>query len=232
MTREPSEPRHCAGCPARDHGFCSRVPEPLRDRFRATVRPAGAESLAGEDGGTLTGWDLAVVSRGTLAMRSTFEDGRRAITDFMLPGEVLHANEGGNRRGREVTVSSDFRLCLVPSLEAEFDPAECHCLERYIRSDAVNHLEELRDMLAALARLGPTERVARLLLGLRDRLNPDGRTIDPPFSRSDVADLLGMRAETLSRSLLALERAGLIRRNGPKKIEILDPDGLAKVASG
>ena len=90
----------------------------------------------------------------------------------------------------------------------------------------------MRDRIAALARLDPTERVAYLLLGLRERMNPDGKAIDLPFSRSDIADLLGMRAETVSRSLRALERAGLIRRDGPKRIEILDPPGLAATAGG
>ena len=232
MATDRSEHPSCAACPARDHGFCSRLPEPLQKRFRETVRPAAPGRLAGENGGALSGWDLAVVSRGTVAVRSTFEDGRRALTDFMVPGEVLHAHESGSREGREITTSSDFLLCLVPSLEAEFEPADCSCLERYIRSDALSHIEALRDRIAALARLGPTERLAHLLLGLRERLDPEGRTIRLPFSRNDLADLLGMRTETVSRSLLALEEADLIRRNGPKTIEILDPAGLASAADG
>ena len=227
-----SEHPRCADCPARDRGFCSRLPEPLRNRFRHVVRAAAPERLKGGNGGGLAGWDLAVVSRGTVAVRSTFEDGRRAITDFMVPGEVLHAQDVGNRKEWEVAASPDFALCLVPNLEAEFDPADCHCLERYIRSDAVSHIEALRDRFAALARLDPTERLAHLLLGLRERLNPEGRTVNLPFSRNDIADLLGMRTETVSRALFALEQADLIRRNGPKKIEILDPAGLAAVVGG
>ena len=232
MARDLSEHSICADCPARDHGFCSRLPEPLQKRFREAVRPAAPERLTGEYGGGLTGWDLAIVSRGTVAVRSAFEDGRRAITDFMVPGEVLHAHGSGNRKGREMTASSDFVLCLVPNLEAEFDAADCNCLERYIHSDAVSHIEALRDRIAALARLDPTERLAHLLLGLRERLNSEGRRLSLPFSRNDIADLLGMRTETVSRSLLALEQASLIRRNGPKTIEILDPAGLAAAAGG
>ena len=232
VARVPSERSICADCPARDHGFCSRLPEPLQKRFREAVRPAAPERLAGENGGGLAGWDLAVVARGTVAVRSTFEDGRRALTDFMVPGEVLHTHEGANPKGREITASPDFLLCLVPNLEAVFEPADCSRLERYIHSDAVGHLEALRDRIAALARLDPVERLAHLLLGLRGRLDPDGRTIRLPFSRTDLADLLGMRTETVSRALFALEQAELIRRHGPKTIEILDPAGLATAAGG
>ena len=232
MARESLEPRHCRDCPGRDHGFCSRLPEPLRKRFREAVRRAAPERLIEENGRGLAGWDLAVVSRGTLAVRSTFEDGRRAITDFAVPGEVLHAREDDKRSGRDITASPDFLLCLIPDLEANFDSADCRCIERYLRSDAVAHIEALRDRIAVLARLDPPERLAHLLLGLRERLNPDRQVVDLPFSRNDIADLLGMRAETVSRALLALERDDLIRRDGPKRIEILNPSGLAAVADG
>ncbi len=232
MARDPPELPKCADCPARASGFCGRLPDPLRSRFRTIGRPVAPERLAEESGGAIAGWDIAVVSRGIVAMRRAFEDGRRAITDFMVPGEVLHAREFGGGNGREVTASPSSVLCLFPSLETEFDPADCYCLERYIRADAVGHVEALRDRIAALARLGPRERLAHLLLGLYERLDPEGRTVIIPFSRADISDLLGMRMETISRSLHALERAGLIRRNGPKKIEILDPAGLATVVAG
>lgn len=229
---ETSEHSHCADCRARGGGFCSRLPEPLQKRFREAVRPSAPERLTGENGGGLSGWDLAVVSRGTVAVRSTFEDGRRAVTDFLVPGDVLHVNDGGDRRGREISASSDFLLCLVPNLETEFEPADCHCLERYLRSDAVSHIEELRDRVAALGRLDPTERLAHLLVGLWERTNPEGRMVRLPFPRGEIADLLGIRTETVSRSLLALEQAELIRRDGPKRIEILDSAGLAAAAGG
>ena len=232
MARESLEHHHCANCPGREHGFCGRLPEPLRQRFREAVRHTAPERLREENGRGLAGWDLAVVSRGTLSVRSTFEDGRRAITDFVVPGEVLHAREDGDRSARDITASPDFRLCLIPNLEADFDSADCRCIERYIRSDAIGHIEALRDRIAALARLGPSGRLAHLLLGLRERLNPDGQAVDLPFSRDDIADLLGMRAETVSRALLALEQADLIRRDGPRRIEILDPSGLAAAADG
>ena len=150
----------------------------------------------------------------------------------MVPGELLHANAGSARRGRQISTSSNFRLCLVPSLEAVFDSADCRCLERYVQTDAISHIEELRDMIASLARLAPKEKIAHLLLGLRERLNPERHTLNLPLSRGDIADLLGIRTETISRALLNLEKAKLIRRNGPRTVEILDPTGLKEMASG
>lgn len=233
--REPGarpEPPHCAGCPAWGQGFCGRLPVSLKARFRDAVRSFAPDRGPDEEGRALGVWDLAIVSRGTAAIRSAFENGQQAITDFMVPGDLLHENGGGERGGYRFTASSDFRLCLIPNLETAFDADDCRCLERCIRSDAVHHIEELRGMIAALARLGPREKVAHLLLGLRQRLNPVGTTLTLPFSRGDVADLLGVRTETVSRALRALEDSELIRRTGSRTIEVLDPAGLRRLAGG
>ena len=232
MKEATSGNSRCADCPARDAGFCSRLPEALKQRFRAVVRSTGRERLTDENGAPLATWDVAVVARGNLAVRHTFEDGRRAITDFLFPGELVHDCGAGTRMGRQTTTSSDFQICLIPRLDDAFDSEDCHCLERYIRYDANAHIEDLREMIAALARLSPKERVAHLLLSLRKKLNPNGRTIGLPFSRNDIADLIGIRVETVSRALLELEQADLIRREGPKQIRFLDPDGLEVVAGG
>jgi len=232
LTREPPEPQQCKVCPGSNHGFCGRLPEPIRKRFREVVRRVAPQRLTEGNEKGFSGWDLAVISRGTLTVGSTFEDGRRAITDFLIPGEVLHAREDGDRSGHDVTASPDFLLCLIPKFEADFDAAECRCIERHLRSDAIGHIDALRDRIAALARLDPPERIAYLLLSLRERLSSDGQVVNLFFSRNDIADLLGMRAETVSRAMLTLEEANLIRRDGPRRIEILDPPGLAAIASG
>ena len=196
------------------------------------MRSAGGERLTDDDGAPTGNWDIAVVAQGSAAVRKPFRDGRRAITDYLFPGELIHVDGDRAQRGRQITTSRDFRVCLVPKLDAAFDADDCHCLERYIRNDAISHIEDLREMLAALARLGPKERLAHLLCGLREKLNPEGRTVRLPLSRSDIADLIGIRVETVSRALHDLEQASLIRRNGPKTIEILDLDLLAAVAAG
>ena len=228
---EPAPPAHCASCPARDHGFCGQLPHPLKSRFQRAVRPFAPGRAAVEVDRGLGAWDLAVVSRGTATLRTDLEDGQRAITDYTVAGELLHADGArGVREGRRLAASPDFRLCLIADLETAFTPDDCRCLERYVRSSAVQHIEELRSTIAAVARLRPRARIAHLLLGLRRRLAPDARTLDLPFSRTEIADLLGMRTETVSRALSRLEAAGLIRRDGARAIELLDPEGLGRMA--
>ena len=190
------------------------------------------EFLSDGDGREFADWDLAVVSRGAMSVRSAFEDGRRAVTDFMFPGDVVHASGATEQGGRQFATTSDFHVCRVPELHSTFEADDCHCLERHLRADALVHIENLRDTVAVLARLEPKERLAHLLLAMHDRMNPEDGVVNLPFSRSEIADMLGMRMETVSRAMFALESAGTIRRNGPKNIHILNRDALRSVASG
>ncbi len=77
-------------------------------------------------------------------------------------------------------------------------------------------------------RSGPAlARVARFLVASA-KLIDAGR--QAPFSKQHVAQLLGIRAETMSRCLKKLQTAGLIESGRPVKIR--DPDRLAEVARG
>ena len=77
-------------------------------------------------------------------------------------------------------------------------------------------------------RSGPAlARVARFLLASA-KLIDAGR--QAPFSKQHVAQLLGIRAETMSRCLKKLQTAGLIESG--RAVRIRDTDRLAEVARG
>jgi CRP/FNR family transcriptional regulator, cyclic AMP receptor protein len=77
-------------------------------------------------------------------------------------------------------------------------------------------------------RSGPAlARVARFLVASA-KLIDAGR--QAPFSKQHVAQLLGIRAETMSRCLKKLQTAGLIESG--RTVKIRDPDRLSEVARG
>lgn len=77
-------------------------------------------------------------------------------------------------------------------------------------------------------RSGPAlSRVARFLLA-SSKLIDAGR--QAPFSKQHVAQLLGIRAETMSRCLKKLQTAGLIESG--RTVKIRDTERLAEVARG
>jgi CRP-like cAMP-binding protein len=73
------------------------------------------------------------------------------------------------------------------------------------------------------------QRLASLLLGLLHHpefYNERDRHLHLPISHYDLADYLGIARETVGRTITTLERDGLIRRIGPKTMQILDVAGL------
>jgi len=113
------------------------------------------------------------------------------------------------------------------------------------------HRDDMRDylsrspsvaykMLETLStRLGSTEvqlssvtgeeaghRVASYLMRLAEDSGSNQVTL--PIPKKDVASYLGMKPETFSRRLAGLEDAGLVRLNGHRGIDILDPEALSR----
>jgi CRP/FNR family transcriptional regulator, anaerobic regulatory protein len=88
-----------------------------------------------------------------------------------------------------------------------------------------------------LGRKTAQEKVAALLLTILQR------TLQPcpdceqgpcrqlmPLTRTEMADYLGLRLETVSRQLKQLEAIGIIKRLDPRRISVRDADALVHAA--
>ena len=56
------------------------------------------------------------------------------------------------------------------------------------------------------------------------------QTIALPMSRQDIADFLGLKKETVSRSFTHLDKEGFINRTTSHEIEVTDLAGLRELA--
>jgi CRP-like cAMP-binding protein len=105
-----------------------------------------------------------------------------------------------------------------------FALAVIHDLGSRLRSSA----EQIRSL--AVERV--EQRIARTLLKLAETAGsdvPEGRVIEMPLTRQDVADMTGTTVETAIRVMSKLRRAGLIRtRRG--KVVLVDLDALLEIA--
>jgi CRP-like cAMP-binding protein len=105
-----------------------------------------------------------------------------------------------------------------------FALAVIHDLGSRLRSSA----EQIRSL--AVERV--EQRIARTLLKLAETAGsevPEGRVIEMPLTRQDVADMTGTTVETAIRVMSKLRRAGLIRtRRG--KVVLVDMDALLEIA--
>jgi len=100
-------------------------------------------------------------------------------------------------------------------------------------------LENSLDLVYSLGQRTAIERLAVLLLYLRNRhciadgladLDPSLDTLAVPMSRQDIADFLGLKKETVSRSFTQLDKRGLIDRPDNFHVVITNLAGLRDLA--
>jgi CRP/FNR family transcriptional regulator len=102
-------------------------------------------------------------------------------------------------------------------------------------------LEDAFDLVYSLGQRTAVERLAVFILYIRhwNRLSGDiGDDLDPalnavhlPMNRVDIADFLGLKKETVSRSFRHLEDRRLVRREDHHHVHILDLMALRQIAS-
>jgi CRP/FNR family transcriptional regulator len=107
-------------------------------------------------------------------------------------------------------------------------------MERLLLQRTLAALGVARTRILSLARQSAQEKIAGFLLDMALRASstgcratPDGpMTFDLPLTRGQIADVLGLTIETVSRQMTRLKTAGVIALPGGRAITISDPDAL------
>lgn len=151
-------------------------------------------------------------------------DGRRQIVDILLPGDFFGLKGGRQRFAVQAiadrTIVAGFPRRTVETL-MENNPRIAHEVNERI----LTRLARLQENLLIVSTMTSVEKVRAFLAYMVGRLpsGPDG-VIDLPLSRYDIADQLGISAETVSRAISALKSDGVIHLGGPRQVLPLDAD--------
>lgn len=179
-----------------------------------------------------TGAPLAV-TRGWAAYVRVLADGRRQILRFALPGDLMRQDPGRGPAAWSVTalteVSTVRAAPLVEAAAADRSSGLGRALATAFRDEERQFLEQI----VRLGRLTATERVASLMLELRDRLEVvglgDARQFPCPLTQEMLADAMGLSAVHVNRVLKELRESGaLVLRSGVA--QITGPQALADLA--
>lgn len=93
-------------------------------------------------------------------------------------------------------------------------------------SDRLTHLERTLESMGAKT---IDKRVSVILVDFAEKFGKkkgDHILLDLPLNREGIASYIGLTRETVTRKMKRMERDGIIRAIGNKKIEILDWDAL------
>ncbi|MDR3475464.1 MAG: helix-turn-helix domain-containing protein [Devosia sp.] len=191
------------------------VPDTLAALFRGQVEERF-------DTGTAMFWegdparDVFEVVAGVLRIYRILGDGRRVITGFLYPGDLV----GVSLRDRYLYTAEAVTPMKVRRFSRRrFDDEMVRFpeLRPQLFARVCDEMAAAQDQMVLLARKTAEERVCSFLLDVARRVEVDRAdlpVIDIPMTRLDMADYLGLTIETVSRTMSKLMRAKIIAAEG------------------
>lgn len=227
----------CAECSVRETAICQSLSsdslEELSRKGRHRTIERGEAVLWQGDESVLVG----NVIEGVLKLAVSTADGREQTLGIVFPSDFI-GRPFGPTTPHSVVALTDARICTFP--RSAFDDFACEHpeLEHKLLRRTLTELDRTRQWMLLLGRKSAAERVAAFLLKMGLRLAPrckdrSGRTslrFELPFGRQDIADLLGLTIETVSRQITRLRDRGVIDTPNRRSVIVLDIEGLEALA--
>lgn len=228
----------CDTCLVRNRAICSSLDgeelKALNNIGRRRMLAPG-ESLMWEGEDSVL---VANVIEGVLKLSTGTEDGREQIVGVVYPSDFI-GRPFGSTSGHGVTALTDARVCVFSRKDFDTFAREHPSLEHKLLQRTLAELDRTRRWMLLLGRKSAGEKVASFLLEMSERLVQPGCVDAPdmplrrfalPFSRQQVADVLGLTIETVSRQFTRLKADGIIDLPSRREVVILDRASLAAEA--
>mgnify|MGYP001169472109 CR=1 FL=1 len=169
---------------------------------------------------------------GFLALSKTAANGRRQIINFLFPGEYC----GITKRDYfmcDIECLSFTSLRIISKDNFENTLNNNSALMREIHDQQIYWNDGLEELIFLLGARSTEEKIASFLIFLnirQYRYLQDPLYKEIPLSRADIGDFLGMRVETVSRTLSKFRKLKAIKSFDNNRIKILDYAALTKIA--
>lgn len=223
----------CADCTVRETAICQSLNECDLDELnkfgRHQVLKRGQTVLWQGDESLLVG----NVLEGVLKLSVSTIDGREQTLGIMFPSDFI-GRPFGPRTSHSVVALTDARICTFRRTAFD-DFAQRHPdLEHKLLQRTLTELDRTRQWMLLLGRKSAGARVSAFLIEMSSRYasscdyaeRSGPIRFELPLSRQDIADLLGLTIETVSRQITSLRDEGIIETPNRRTITILDPDQL------
>ena len=224
----------CAECPVRDSAACSVLSEEERDALaaagRTRVLKRGEMLFAAGDEDAA----CATLVSGALKVSAVDIDGNEQILSLVHPsgfvGEMF-----APFAHYDVVALTESKLCTFAKADLEAGLTTYPALTKALLRRSQEDLYSTRSLLELTAHASAEARLAAMLCDFAKAASNSpchsASEFELPLTRGEIANMLGLTIETVSRKLGELEDVGAIRRKGKRGIELLDPAHL-QVLSG
>jgi CRP/FNR family transcriptional regulator len=220
----------CDTCVVRNRAICAALDAPELAALNSIGRRrnlAAGESLIWEGEDSVL---VANVIEGVLKLSTGTEDGREQIVGVVYPSDFV-GRPFGETTGHGVTALTDARVCVFSRKDFDGFAREHPALEHKLLQRTLGELDRTRRWMLLLGRKSAGEKLATFLLDMSERLVEPGcsasgggplKRFTLPFSRQQVADVLGLTIETVSRQFTKLKADGVIDLPSRREVQILN----------
>lgn len=172
------------------------------------------------------------VLEGMLKLSTVTGDGREQIVGIVFPSDFI-GRPFGKDSHHTVTALTPATVCVFSRASFDSFAGDHATVESALLRRTLDELDRARRWMMLLGRMSAPERVASLLVEIVERLGRvDDEPLMLPLSRQQMADLLGLAIETVSRTMTRFEREGLIALPGGRRLRVADLAALTRIASG
>lgn len=224
----------CVDCAVRDRSLCGSLDDSELKALNALSQRRHVKR------GQVVAWagDEAVICGnlldGVLKLVATTADGREQIVGLLYPADFFGQPYAGET-DFDIVALTDADLCVFPRPAFERVLDDHQRMERLLLQRTLESLTEARERILVLARKSAGEKVAGFLVDMASRSGEKGCratahgpiTFDLPLTRGQMADVLGMTIETVSRQLTKLKLEGIIALPSARAVTISNRAALA-----
>lgn len=207
-------PASCDLCSVRERSICADLgPRELAQIEKTMARRTVGKGRALMEEGSPND-SLYIVVQGSFRLSKHLEDGRRQVTGFLFPGDFMGVR-ATDASAYTAEALEDSYVCHFPHKFLDAIAVDCPGIKDRLIARGQTEYHKAQDHIVLLGKKSAEERVESFLHLVAKSI---GRDIDDdaietslPMPRQDIADYLGLRLETLSRTLAVLKKKGSIR---------------------
>jgi CRP-like cAMP-binding protein len=179
---------------------------------------------------------LFILATGRVKVLRPSLEGSHVLVDVITPGALFGSVAALGDADYPDTAEALTVACALRMSATDFRALlrEHPHVALTVLDDVAARLEQAHQTIRRLSGGTVEQRIAATLLTLADKLGQplgDSTLLQLPLTRADLAAMTGTTTESVSRTLSALRRAGLID-TGRRWTAVTDRTGLAKLADG
>lgn len=178
---------------------------------------------------------IYAVKTGTFKTRITGFDGSDQVTGFQMSGEIIGLDGIGNSEHIcDAVALEDSEVCVIPYNQLDELSQRFRTLQTHFHKVMGREIVRDQNVMLLLGSMRAEQRLAAFLSNLSERQRARGfsaKDMVLRMTREEIGSYLGLKIETVSRTLTKLQQAGLIKIV-QKQLSLLEPEKLRLLATG